>query len=417
MRMDVSFWKAGHWPTLLSAFLYFDASFMIWVLLGALGNHVASEFNLSAAQKGLMTALPLLGGSVLRLVFGYLSDRFGGRRAGLIGLTLTFVPLLMGWLWADSVSDLYCVGVLLGVAGASFAVALPMASRWYPARYQGLVMGIAGAGNSGTVLSTFFAPRLAEMYGWPGVFGLAMIPLAAVALVFVLFAKDAPNGGSSSVSGSGMIAVLWERDLYLFSLLYAVTFGGFAGLASFLSVLLCDQYGLLKVQAGDLASLCVLAGSFLRPVGGLLADRMGGIRILSVLYGLIAILFIGLAQMPPLAGVITLFVLAMGCFGIGNGAIFQLVPQRFKGRVGAATGILGAAGGIGGFCLPVMLGWLKGVTGDFSVGLALFSGVSIVALTILAVVQSEWIGVWIGKQGRVQEARGLVTYKEIPAAR
>lgn len=158
-------WRVGHWPTLLSAFLYLDVSFMIWVLLGALGNHVAGEFELSAAEKGFMTAVPLLGGSVLRLVLGYLSDTIGPKRTGLLGMTVTAIPLCLGWLWADSMPKVYLVGLLLGVAGASFAAALPLAGQWYPPQYQGLAMGIAGAGNSGTLLATLFAPRLAELYG------------------------------------------------------------------------------------------------------------------------------------------------------------------------------------------------------------------------------------------------------------
>src|ERR1041385_7656142 len=152
MRTE-SFWKVGHWPTLFCAFLYFDVSFMIWVLLGAVGNYVSAEFSLNPAQKGLLTALPLLGGSILRLVFGHLTDTIGAKKTGCIGLGVTLLPLLAGWLWADSIGKVYAVGLLLGVAGASFAVALPLASRWYPAKSQGLVMGIAGAGNSGTLFA------------------------------------------------------------------------------------------------------------------------------------------------------------------------------------------------------------------------------------------------------------------------
>ena len=147
MKTDASFWKSGHLPTLFSAFLYFDVSFMIWVLLGALGNYVAADLDLTPAQKGLMTAIPLLGGSVLRLLFGQLTDLIGPKKTGCLGLALTLLPLLGGWLWADSVGKVYAIGLLLGVAGASFAVALPMASRWYPAKHQGLAMGIAGAGS------------------------------------------------------------------------------------------------------------------------------------------------------------------------------------------------------------------------------------------------------------------------------
>lgn len=417
MKNQNSFWQAGHLPTLISAFLYFDVSFMVWVLLGALGNYVASDFNLSPVQKGLMTAIPLLGGSILRLVFGHLSDRIGAKRTGCIGLLLTVIPLLAGWLWADSIGKVYLVGLLLGIAGASFAVALPMASRWYPAKHQGLAMGIAGAGNSGTLLSTLFAPRLAEAYGWHSVFGLAMIPLALVAVGFFLWAKDAPTAlAEAKPSLSEFFDVLKERDTWLFSFFYGVTFGGFVGLASFLSILLRDQYGVSKVQAGDLTSLCVLAGSFLRPVGGFLADKLGGIRMLTVLYGMVALLALGVAQLPSLAIAVFLFFLVMGCLGIGNGSVFQLVPQRYGKRVGVATGILGAAGGLGGFFLPTVVGWLKQTTGTYANGLAMLAGLAIVALVTLAVVQTEWIGVWIAKHGRVKPADPAPPVEEAEAA-
>jgi NNP family nitrate/nitrite transporter-like MFS transporter len=394
-----SFLRAGHLPTLTSAFLYFDMSFMIWVLLGALGNYISTDFGLTATQKGMMTALPLLGGSVLRLLFGQLTDAIGPKKTGCIGLALTVLPLLGGWLWADSIGEIYAVGLLLGVAGASFAVALPMASRWYPPEHQGLAMGIAGAGNSGTVLATLFAPRLAEALGWHAVFGLALIPLAIAAVVFVIFAKE-PPAPARRAGLDEFVAVLKERDTYLFSLFYAVTFGGFVGLASFLSILLRDQFGISKVAAGDLTSLCVVSGSLLRPVGGYLADRFGGVRMLTVLYGLVALLVLGVAQTPPLVVSVVLLFLLMACLGVGNGSVFQLVPQRFGRRVGVATGILGAAGGIGGFFLPTLLGTLKHSTGSYAGGFAVLAALAVVALVVLAVVQSDWIGVWIARHGR-----------------
>ena len=162
--MDLrDFRRAGHMPTLFSAFLYFDVSFMVWILPGALANSIVPEFGLSDSQKGLMVAIPLLGGALLRLVLGLLTDHIGARRTGILGMVLTTLPLLLGWLWADSFDKLLLVGLLLGVSGASFAAALPLAGRWYPARYQGLAMGIAGAGNSGTALATFLGPRLAQV--------------------------------------------------------------------------------------------------------------------------------------------------------------------------------------------------------------------------------------------------------------
>lgn len=401
MKNELSFFRVGHWPTLLGALLYFDVSFMIWVLLGALGNYLAADFHLSPVQKGLMTAIPLLAGAVMRLLFGVLTDFLGAKKTGCIGLGLTVLPLLLGWLWAGSIGELYWVGALLGVAGASFAVALPMASRWYPARHQGLAMGIAGAGNSGTLLATLFAPRLAEAYGWQAVFGLALIPLLVVGMIFVVFTKDAPAPAQKQELAD-FLSVLKERDTYLFSLFYGVTFGGFVGLASFLSIFLRDQYGVSKVQAGDLASICVVAGSFLRPVGGLLADRLGGIRMLTLLFGSVAVLVLAVAQLPVLWLVMTLLFLLMACLGIGNGSVFQLVPQRYGDRVGVATGILGAAGGLGGFFLPTLVGGLKESTGSYSSGLMVLAVLAVVALTTLAVVQGDWVGKWVAKHGRVK---------------
>ncbi|MBC8167827.1 MAG: MFS transporter, partial [Bryobacteraceae bacterium] len=164
------FLKAGHLPTLISAFLYFDISFMVWVILGPLGPYLTESMKLSASQKGFLIATPLLAGSFFRPLLGMLADLIGGRKAGLCGLALTCAALITGWR-ADSLPQLMFTAVLLGIAGASFAVALPLASRWYPPEYQGLAMGIAGAGNSGTLLATLLAPRIAAQWGWQNAIG------------------------------------------------------------------------------------------------------------------------------------------------------------------------------------------------------------------------------------------------------
>ena len=295
-----SFLKAGHSPSLFCAFLYFDMSFMVWVLFGALANSIVPDFGLNPAQKGFMVAVPILGGAILRLVLGVMTDHWGARRTGIIGLALTLIPLLMGWLWADSFSKLLLVGLLLGVAGASFAAALPLASRWYPPQYQGMAMGIAGAGNSGTAIATFFGPRLAEAAGWHAVFGLAIIPIVATLIVFIILAKDSPNQPVPKRLKE-YAALLNQADTWWFCFFYSVTFGGFVGLASFLNIFFHDQYELSKVQAGSFATLCVIAGSLLRPVGGYLADRFGGIRMLTLLFAGVGVSMLGLASLPALA--------------------------------------------------------------------------------------------------------------------
>src|SRR5262245_29488508 len=176
----------GHWPTLLASFLHFDLSFMLWVLLGALGIYITESLKLSPAQKGLMVAIPILSGSLLRVPLGLLSDRLGGKRVGVGMLIFLFLPLALGWQTGKDLPSLIAVGLMLGTAGASFAVALPLASRWYPAGRQGLVMGIAAAGNSGTVIANLLAPRLADKVGWHNVLGLAMAPLAVVLVAFLM---------------------------------------------------------------------------------------------------------------------------------------------------------------------------------------------------------------------------------------
>jgi len=187
-------------------------------------------------------------------------------------------------------------------------------------------------------------------------------------------------------------------------------------LASFLSIYLCDQYGVSKIHAGDLASLCVLSGSFLRPVGGFLADKLGGIRMLTILYGLVALLILGVAQTPSLIVAVGLFFLVMGCLGVGNGSVFQLVPQRYGKQVGVATGILGAAGGLGGFLLPTLLGSLKQASGSYAAGLLVFAGLAALALVTLIIAQRNWIGSWIAEYGRVQTtASPLATGETKPA--
>lgn len=383
------FLRSGHKPTLLMAFLYFDVSFMVWVLVGALGVFIAEEFRLTPAQKGLMAAVPILGGALLRVPMGILVDRVGPRRAGILGQIAVLVPLAWGWLGAARWGEVLALGLLLGVAGSSFAVALPLAGRWYPPRHQGLAMGIAGAGNSGTVLAALLAPRLAEAWGWRAVFGGALLPVAAVLALFVLFAREAP-GRPAPRRLRAYVDLVKKRDTIGFSLLYAVTFGGFVGLASFLVVFFHDQYGIGRVAAGNLAALCVFAGSFMRPVGGFLADRWGGLRVLAlVLTG--ASLGLGAAGLgPPAAGAAALLVGALACLGLGNGAVFQLVPQRFREELGTATGMIGAVGGLGGFLVPNVLGVCRELTGAYAAGFFLLSLAGAYGVALIGWQRERW---------------------------
>lgn len=382
---------SGHAPSLAAALIHFDVSFMCWVLLGALGAFVAEDLGLSPAQKGLMVAVPLLSAAVFRLALGLLGDRVGPKRVGTVSMAIVVLPLLWGWLAADSLGQVLAMGVLLGVAGASFAIALPLASRWYPPRLQGLAMGIAGAGNSGTVIATLAAPRLAEQWGWHAVMGAALVPVVLAFGAFVLLAKEPPRP-ARPLSAAGLARLLAEPDARRLAGLYMVTFGGFVGLASFLPILLHDQYGLTKVQAATIAACGGALGSLLRPVGGYLADRLGGTTVLSSVLGLAGALLLFVAGLPPIGAAAVGFVAAMGTLGVGNGAVFQLVGLRFPERIGAITGLVGAAGGLGGFLLPSGLGLARELGGSYGVGLAVLAAVAAATLAIVRGARIAWGG-------------------------
>ena len=411
MRARSGFLSAGHTPTLIAALLYFDVSFMTWVLLGPLAPFLRAELGLTATQQGLVTAVPLLGGSLFRPLLGALADRIGGRRTAILGMIVTLVTLMAGWQFAATVTHLYVLGLLLGVAGASFAVALPLASRWYPPEYQGLAMGIAGAGNSGTLLATLLAPRIAERFGWEATFGLAAVPILLVLVVFALIARDSPQRGPTP-TWRDYRAVLGEADTLCLSLLYSLTFGGFVGLASFLTIFFHEQYHLSRVAAGDVTTIVVVAGSLLRPVGGWLSDRIGGYRMLVGLLAGVALCLAAIATLPPVFVALAVLFVGMGLLGMGNGAVFQLVPQRFPGRMGIVTGIVGAAGGLGGFLLPTVLGTVKDRMGSYAPGLVLCAVAFALGVMGLLELGARWSQRW--DHAAVRQA-GIFAWRRVAA--
>ena len=390
-----TFLKAGHLPTLIMAFLYFDLAFMVWVVLGPLGIQIAAELHLNAMQKGFMVATPLLAGALLRVVMGLLVDHLKPKKAGVVGQLIVMGAMFVAWQYGiHSYQQVLVLGVFLGVAGASFAVALPLASRWYPPEHQGKAMGIAGAGNSGTALAALFAPGLAALYGWTNVFGLVLIPLALVFVFYLVFAKDAPEC-PAPMPLSSYFKVLKDKDAWWFMFFYAVTFGGFSGLASSLAIYFNAQYGLDPKTAGFFTAGCVFAGSLVRPLGGAFADRVGGVKSLTAMYVLAAFFLIIVSfGLPTIWSCASLFVCAMLALGMGNGAVFQLVPQRFRKEIGVMTGLVGMAGGIGGFYLASSLGYSKQMTGTYQSGLLIFAGLALVALIGLMKVKERWRTTW-----------------------
>jgi NNP family nitrate/nitrite transporter-like MFS transporter len=324
-----------------------------------------------------------------------LLDGIGAKRAVLIGQAVVLCAQGTSWLSGlHSLHAVYALGVCLGVAGASFAAALPLASRWYPAEAQGLALGIAGAGNSGTVFSALFAPLLADRFGWSNVFGLVLVPLAMTSIVYAILAKDAP-GRPPAQPLARYFKVLKERDAWWFMLFYLVTFGGFVGLASSLVIYFNSQFGLAPQVAGYLTAACVFCGSLFRPIGGTVADRVGGARALQVMYIVVVMAMLGVAAVPPsLAVTLSLFAVGMMAMGMGNGAVFQLLPQRFQREIGTLTGLVGMAGGVGGFYLASSLGMSKQMTGDYRLGFILYALLGTCAFGILFKVKMRWRATW-----------------------
>jgi len=386
--------KAGHWPTLLAAFLYFDVSFMIWTLLGPLGAQIGESLGLTPQQKGLMVAMPILAGAFLRIVLGVAVDRIGAKNVGILAQLVVIGALAYaGFAGLGSYHATLLIGTVLGFAGASFAVALPQAGRWYPPHMQGLVMGLAGAGNIGTVLDALFAPRLAAAYGWKAVFALSIVPAVLVLAIYILFSREAKVHVRPRTFAE-YFNMLRDQDAHWFCFYYTVSFGGFVGLASSYVLYFRSEFGVPAVHAGDLAAMCTCAGALLRPVGGAIADRIGGIRSLWRFY------LVGAAALMLAAFGHNLFfnfavlICASGALGMANGAVFQLMPQKFGKEIGLMTGLVGAGGGLGGFYLASSLGFSKGITGSYTAGLLVFSGLCVLASAGLAIVKARWRSTW-----------------------
>ena len=400
------FLKVGNPRTLFAAFLYFDLSFMVWVLLGPLGVSIARTFHLNPAQKGFMVALPLLVGAVLRLVNGVLVDHIGPKRTGIIGQLIVLAGLGLAWfLGIHSYNQVLALGIILGVAGASFAVALPLASRWYPAEQQGLALGIAGAGNSGTALSALFAPALAKSLGWNTVIGLACLPLLVAFVVYLALAKGAPNKPAPKKFVE-YLDVLEVSDTWWLMLLYSVTFGGFSGLASSLTIYFNAEYKTDSVIAGFFTAACVFAGSLVRPVGGAIADRVGGVKTLMTAFVVAALgLAVTSLHLPSVWLAFAVILVAMMALGAGNGAVFQLAPQRFPREIGVVTGLVGAMGGVGGFYLASTLGLSKQLTGAYQAGFLGFAALALVAFAALLILKSAWRARWPALAGAAVAVR------------
>nr|WP_297352040.1 MFS transporter [uncultured Caldimonas sp.] len=398
-----TFLRSGHWPTLFASFLYFDFCFAIWVLNGAMGPFIGESFDLTPAQKGFMVSVPILAGALMRFPLGVLAQYIGRKNAAMVEMGLIVLALAYGYFFVDSYDSVLAMGVLLGIAGASFGVALSLGSGWFPPRYKGLAMGLAGAGNSGTVLAVLFAPPLATAYGWQTVYGLAAFTMLLPMAVMWFCAKEPPDREHQTFREH--ISCLFEKDGWAFSLIYVVTFGGFIGLASFLPTYFYDQFKVTKVEAGQLTMLATLMGSAVRVVGGYISDRIGGVNTLTGVLMMVAVSLVLCGMAGTSVAVTTLlFMLCFAALGAGNGALFQLVPLRWPLTTAVAGSMIGEVGALGGGFIPNAMGLSKQYGGTYLWGFVAFAVVALLMLLMLRIVQIRWTRTWAEKGGRARVA-------------
>ncbi len=397
-----AFLKSGHAPTLFAAFFYFTYSFFIWVLNGAMAPFISEDFHLTPAQKGLMLSIPIFAGALMRFPLGLLAQYIGRKKATLVEMAMIAVAMAYGYFAVKNYNDLLAMGVLLGVAGASFGVAMSLGSGSFPAKSKGFAMGIVGAGNIGTAVCVLVAPPLALAYGWTTVYGMAALFVAVPMVVMIVFAQE-PDDLDKHATFRQHIACLFEKDGWAFSLIYVVTFGGFIGLASFLPTYYYDQFGVSKVQAGQLTMLAAFMGAVLRVFGGWISDRFGGINTLNVVLITVATtLVLCSLSTSSLPATTLLVMLCFAALGAGNGALFQLVPLRWPTTTAVAGSMIGEIGALGGSLVPTSMGFSKQMIGTYAYGFVFFAVLAIVMFFMLRVMQLRWTRTWAEKGGRAR---------------
>jgi NNP family nitrate/nitrite transporter-like MFS transporter len=367
-----------------------------------MGPFITEYFKLTPSQTGFMISLPILAGAIMRFPLGVLSQYIGRKNAAITEMTCIIIAMAYGYYVVETYNQVLAMGVLLGIAGASFGVALSLGSGWFPPQYKGLAMGIAGAGNSGTVLAVLLAPPLATAYGWKTVYGFAGCAMLLPLLVMIFLAKEPPDRDQDH-SLVKQLKCLWQKDGWAFNLVYIITFGGFIGLSNFLPTFFYEQFSVTKIEAGQLTMLAALMGSGVRVLGGYLADKIGGILVLTVVLLIAIAALLASSAAPSLTMTTLLFMLCFGALGAGNGALFQLVPLRWPLTTAVAGSMIGEIGALGGAIIPNAMGFSKQYTGSFSAGFIFFAAFAFVVLLALRSFQKGWIGKWIGPNGKALE--------------
>ena len=358
----------------------FALCFAVFGSLSAMMPILSKQMHLTAVQKSIAVAIPVLLGSLGRIPLGILTDRLGGRRVFTAVMLLSILPaFLMGGV--HDYGHLVAYGFLIGIGLASFSVGVGFVSGWYPANRQGFALGVYGAGNIGQSLAAFGAPVIAAAIGFRWGFWTFGILLAIWLVIFAVSARNAPRREAAKTFAE-TIRPLEDRRSWILSLYYFLTFGGFVAMAIYLPIFLTEMFHLTPQDAGLRTAGFVVLATAMRPVGGILADKVGGGSILKWVFPFTAVMAIFMAC--PLMITFTIGALGVAAaIGLGNGAVFKMVPEYFPQSVGSVTGLVGAAGGLGGFFPPLVLGFVKQQTGSFLAGFIMLSLFCLVCLVVL----------------------------------
>lgn len=359
----------------------FAVSFAVWGLIAALAPNFTQLYGLSATQKSVMIAVPVLLGSIGRLFAGMLADKFGGRQVMSALLIFSALPAIaVGF--STSFNQLIIFGLFLGLAGTTFPVGVGFTSRWFPPAKQGTALGVYGMGNIGQSIAVFAAPVLAAALGdWRMVFFIFAAVTFIWGVVFYLMAENDTTTARPRSLGEMLEPLKRSKTAWVLSLFYFLTFGGFVALALYMPTFLRELFDLTPTDAGARTAGFVVLATLMRPIGGILADKLGGAKVLLVVFAAIALL----APLLSWAAIVPFTIGALGCaaaLGLGNGAVFKLVPQHFPKETATVTGLVGAFGGLGGFFPPIELGFVKDATGSYTIGFLLLSAFAVMCLAV-----------------------------------
>lgn len=357
------------------------AGFMVWVLISSLISQITLDIHLSKGEISLVTAIPVILGSLLRIPLGYLTNRFGARLMFMVSFILLLFPVF--WISiADSLFDLIAGGFFLGIGGAVFSIGVTSLPKYYPKEKHGVVNGIYGAGNIGTAVTTFAAPVIAQAVGWKSTVQMYLVLLAVFAILHVLFGDRHEKKVKVSVK-TQIKAVYRNHVLWFLSLFYFITFGAFVAFTIYLPNFLVEHFGLNPADAGLRTAGFIAVSTLLRPAGGFLADKMSPLRILMFVFAGLTLSGIILSFSPTI-GLYTFGSLTVAvCSGIGNGTVFKLVPFYFSKQAGIANGIVSAMGGLGGFFPPLILASVFQATGQYAIGFMALSEVALASFVLV----------------------------------